>query len=144
MDDESLVRLFERTEVPPDGFRHRDHVRVAWWYLRQHPFPEALARFGANLRRFAVAQGKPDLYHETITTGYLLLINERLDGDGRELAWEEFVSRNGDLMTWKPSILARYYRKDTLASPRAKRTFVMPDRLQPADAINERAKSEED
>lgn len=142
MDDESLVRLFERTEVPADGFHHRDHVRVAWWYLRQHPFPEALARFGANLRRFAVAQGKPELYHETITTAYLLLINERLDGEGRELAWAEFMSRNDDLMTWKPSILARYYREETLASSRAKRTFVMPDRLQPVDPISVSAKSE--
>jgi hypothetical protein len=144
MDDESLVRLFERTEVPPDGFHHRDHVRVAWWYLRQHPLPDALARFGANLRRFALAQGKPDLFHETITTAYLLLINERLDAEHRGLAWEEFAARNGDLMTWKPSILARYYREETLASPKAKRTFVMPDRLQTADAINERAKSGKD
>jgi hypothetical protein len=30
---------------------------------------------------------------------------------------------------WKPSILARYYRDETLSSARAKRTFVMPDRL---------------
>jgi len=134
MDDESLVRLFENGEVPPGGFHHGDHVRVAWWYLRQHPLAEALARFGATLRRFACAQGKPELFHETITTAYLLLINERLDADGRELAWQEFALRNGDLMRWKPSILTRYYREETLSSSRAKRTFVMPDRLQPAAA----------
>lgn len=129
MDDQRLIRQFEAGEVPPGGFHHRDHVRVAWWYLRQHPLPDALARFGASLRRFAAAQGKPDLFHETITTAYVLLINERLDTDGGELSWEEFAERNADLMTWKPSILARYYRDDTLASSRAKRTFVMPDRL---------------
>ena len=70
--------------------------------------------------------------------------NERLDADARELAWPAFAERNADLMTWKPSILARYYREETLASPKAKRTFVMPDRLQTADAINERAKSGKD
>jgi len=129
MDDVTLIRLFEAGEVPPDGFHHRDHVRVAWWYLRESPLPEALVRFVSGLRRFAAAQGKPDLYHETITTAYLLLINERLDDGGRDVGWEEFARRNPDLLTWKPSILARFYREDTLASARAKRTFVMPDRL---------------
>ena len=141
MDDENLVRLFESAEVPPGGFHHGDHVRVAWWYLRQYPLPEALARFGANLRRFALAQGKPELFHETITTAYLLIINERLDGDGRQRRWEEFAARNDDLMTWKPSILTRYYHDETLVSRRAKRSFVMPDRLEPEDVVNERSKS---
>lgn len=129
MDDDHLVRLFEAGESPPTGFHHRDHVRVAWWYLRERPLPEALGRFATGLQRFAAAQGKPDLFHETITTAYLLLINERLADRGRDLAWEEFAARNPDLLTWKPSILARYYREETLSSARAKRTFVMPDRL---------------
>jgi hypothetical protein len=130
MDDASLVRLFEAGEMPADGFHHRDHVRVAWWYLREAPLPDALIRFAGGLKRFAVAQGKPDLYHETITTAYVLLINERLDDDGRALPWDEFAARNVDLLMWKPSVLARYYRGETLSSARAKRTFVMPDRLE--------------
>jgi hypothetical protein len=129
MTEAELVQRFEAGEVPPDGFHHRDHVRVAWWYLQHHALPEAIAQFGASLRRFAAAQGKPDLFHETITTAYLLLINERLD-EGHQTPWETFAARNADLMTWKPSILARYYREETLASPKARRTFVMPDRLQ--------------
>ena len=129
MDDASLVRLFEAGEAPPGGFHHRDHVRVAWRYLCEAPLPQALERFADGLKRFAVAQGKPGLYHETITTAYVLLINERLDDGARGLTWEDFVARNGDLLMWKPSILARYYRDATLSSARARRTFVMPDRL---------------
>ena len=129
MDDASLVRLFEAGGVPADGFHHRDHVRVAWWYLREAALPDALIRFAGALKRFAAAQGKPDLYHATITTAFVLLINERLDDDGRALPWDEFAMRNADLLMWKPSILERYYRGETLSSARAKRTFVMPDRL---------------
>jgi hypothetical protein len=129
VDDESLIRLFEAGEAPPDGFHHREHVRAAWWYLRESSLPEALGRFVAGLRRFADAQGKPALYHETITTAYVLLIAERLDDGGRELDWEAFAHRNPDLLTWRPSILARYYHEETLKSARARRTFVMPDRL---------------
>jgi hypothetical protein len=129
MDDERLVRLVEAGDVPPDGFHHRDHVRVAWWYLRQHALPEALLRFSSTLRRFALARGKPDLYHETITTAYMLLINERLATGARDLTWVEFAERNADLLSWRPSILERYYREETLSSDLARRAFVMPDRL---------------
>jgi hypothetical protein len=130
MDDELLVELFERGEAPAGGFHHREHVRVAWWYLRRHALPDALGRFRDALQRFAMAQGKPDLYHETITTAFVLLINERLDDGGREAPWSAFAERNPDLLTWRPSVLDRYYCPETLASSRARRTFVFPDRLE--------------
>ena len=129
MEDEALVKSFETGVAPPDGFHHREHVRVAWWYLRHRALPEALAMFSAGLRRFAAANGKPDLYHETITTAYVLLINERLDGAARHLPWDAFAGHHPDLLTWNPSVLDRYYHPDTLTSERARRTFVLPDRL---------------
>ena len=130
MDDEELIQLFEAGQVPPDGFHHREHVRAGWWYLRHNPFPDALARFSSALRRFAVAQGKPELFHETITTAYMLLIKERLDGMSADGTWDQFAAAHPDLLVWRPSVLARYYRAGTLASDRARRTFVMPDRLE--------------
>jgi hypothetical protein len=130
MDDATLVDSFENGVVPPGGFHHEQHVRVAWYYLRHQPLLEALHRFQRQLRLFAQGQGKPDLYHETITTAYVLLINERLHENGaRDEGWEAFAARNTDLLSWKPSILQRYYRDETLWSDRARRIFVMPDRL---------------
>jgi hypothetical protein len=129
MDDDALVRTFEASELPPQGFHHGEHVRVAWYYLRRHTLPEALSRFSDTLRRFAGARGKPGLYHETITTAYVLLINERLDGPARDMSWDTFAATNPDLLAWKPSILDRYYERSTLDSERARRTFVLPDRL---------------
>ena len=107
MDGEALVRAFEAGEEPAGGFHHAQHVHVAWWYLREHPLPEALKRFSESLRRFATAQGKPALYHETVTVAFLLIISERLaDGDG-DGSWDAFVARNPDLFAWKPSVLDR-------------------------------------
>jgi hypothetical protein len=130
MSDETLIRCFEAAEVPPDGFHHREHVRVAWSYLRRLAWPAALERFRTGLQRYAVARGAPERYHETITTAYVLLINERLHAAGRTLEWDEFARRNPDLLSWQPSILDRYYRPETLASDRARQVFVMPDRLE--------------
>ena len=105
-------------------FHHRDHVRVAWGYLRESPLLVAIERFTSALKRFATAKGSPQLYHETITWAYLFLIHERMNG---ESTWEEFAEHNQDLLTWKPSILDRYYRPETLWSDRARRAFVLPD-----------------
>jgi hypothetical protein len=125
--DSELVQLFESGDAPPEGFHHAHHVHVAWWYLRRFPFPDALGRFTAALRRFAIARGKPDLYHETITVAFALLINERLDAAPADEPWDAFAARNTDLLSWAPSILDRYYTRETLASERARRVFVMPE-----------------
>jgi hypothetical protein len=123
MNDREFAAAFERCQV--ESFHHRDHVRLAWIYLHDLPLLEALARFTASLKRFAAHSGHPELYHETITWAYLLLIHERMER--RPPAdFETFAGENADLMSWKPSILAQYYDQKTLDSPLAKRTFLMP------------------
>ncbi len=78
-------------------------------------------------------QGKAQLYHETITWAYLLLIRERIAraGSGQECrvqTWEEFGERNADLLVWKGGVLDALYRQETLDSDLARHTFVLPDR----------------
>ena len=129
MTDDELMQAFEAGRVPDGGFHHEQHVRVAWNYLKAHPLPEAMARFCSALKGFARAQGAPNLYHETITVSFVLLINERLARGEVHAPWSGFAAANPDLLSWQPSILDRYYTKDTLASAHARRVFVMPDRL---------------
>ena len=125
----NLLRLIEEFEQgrAPVGFHHADHVRVAFAYVAQYSFLEAEARFCAALKRFAAAQGKPQLYHETITRAYLLLIRERIARAGRSRTWEEFAEHNPDLLIWKGGVLATLYRQETLDSDFARHTFVLPD-----------------
>jgi hypothetical protein len=129
MTDEQLIDCFEAGDEPPGGFHHPEHVRVAWWYARRHPWTVALQHFQTALRRFAAARGKPERYHETITAAFMVLVCERLDREhAREVTWEQFAAANADLLAWNPSILDRYYRPETLTSDRARRVFVLPDR----------------
>jgi hypothetical protein len=125
-DQRQLVEKFERGNAPL-GFHHADHVRVAFAYVAQFPFLEAIARFCAALQRFAIAQGKPHLYHETITWAYLILIRERQARAGSAQTWEEFAEQNADLLIWKGGLIERFYRKETLESKLARHTFVLPD-----------------
>jgi hypothetical protein len=123
-----LIEEFEQGHAPA-GFHHADHVRVAFAYVAQYPFLEAVARFSAALKRFAAAQGKPQLYHETITWAYLILIRERRARAGHAQRWEEFAECNADLLVWKGGVLRTLYRQETLDSDLARQTFVLPDQV---------------
>jgi len=127
MTDHEFAEAFERCEIAGDSFHHRDHVRLAWVYLRQMTLLDALKRFTESLKRFAVHNGVPNLYHETITWAYLLLIHERMERNPVD-DFETFETANPDLFAWKPSILDRYYDRETLDSELARRTFLMPGR----------------
>ncbi len=128
MDERGFVEAFEAATLPEERFRHRDHVRLAWLYLRDLPPAAALARFSDGLRRYACALGKASLYHETITWAYLLLIHERRERLGPHESFEIFAEANPDLLAWKPSILDSLYRPETLVSDLARRIFLLPDR----------------
>ena len=129
MNDHDFVTAFEACTLPNEAFHHRDHVRLAWLYLKDMPPAQALTRFAEGLRRFAHAHGQPGLYHETITWAYLLLIRERMALAEEEGGFEAFAAANPDLLTWKPSVLGAYYREETLRSDLARRVFLLPDQV---------------
>jgi hypothetical protein len=136
LQDEELLQKFEDISLPITSFRHEEHVRVAYLYLRRYPLLDVLARFPANLKKFAAHHGQSGLYHQTITWAHLFLIHERLTADQSvaSTTWAGFKQRNSDLLDRKDSILAKYYRKETLASSAAREHFVMPDRLPSSEA----------
>jgi hypothetical protein len=127
MDDHDLLRSFEAATFPAAEFHHQQHVRVVWLYLCRYSLLETLARFSTNLKKFATLNGKPNLYHETITWAFVFLINERRQRAAAEQSWPEFISANPDLFDWQNNILKGYYREETLTSEFARRTFVFPD-----------------
>lgn len=127
MDDLTYIQQFEQTTLEP--FHHADHVRVAFAYLCRYPVLQALEKFSDGLKNFAAARGKEDLYNETITWAFVLLVRERMARAGVE-SWEEFAQRNPDLLVWKGGIIDRYYTSETLGSDLARKVFVFPDRPQ--------------
>lgn len=90
--------------------------------------PAALGEFTGAIKRFAEAQDAHGLYHETITWAFLLIIAERVARKPAD-TWDAFAADNADLLSWKPSVLERYYSKELLTSALARTTFVMPDLL---------------
>ncbi|HSA94371.1 MAG TPA: hypothetical protein VLE48_15260 [Terriglobales bacterium] len=128
MNDQEFMAAFESGQLSGKDFHHADHVHMAWLYLRTRPVLEAIADFSAALRRLAAANGKPNLYHETITWAYLFLVRERMERGAECEGWNEFARANPDLLDWTSPILKRFYREETLKSDLARRVFLLPDR----------------
>lgn len=126
--DEEIIGRFEAGTLPGEDFRHRDHVRMAWLYLGRYPVLEALTRFSEGLKRFAAVNGKPQLYHQTITWSYFFLIHERRERCAPGQTWEEFTVANADLFERGNGILKLYYEQETLESDFARRVFVFPEK----------------
>jgi hypothetical protein len=129
MSDDEFIAQFEDGSLANEGFHHRDHMRMAFLYLRRYPALDAIQRFSSALARFAAAHGKPGLYNETVTWAFLLLIRERMARARSEQSWEEFATSNADLMSWKDNVLKTYYRPETLGSDLAKTVFLFPDAM---------------
>lgn len=129
MTEHEWMAEFEKCTLPNGSFHHADHVKMAFLYLQDYPPLEALSRFSSALMRFAAAQGKPNLYNETITWGFVLLIRERMARAGSPQSWAEFSVSNADLLLWDNNILKKYYFSETLSSELAKRVFLFPDRV---------------
>ncbi len=129
MTDDNFIDQLEACTLKEERFHHADHLHAAWLYFKRFRATEAIARFSDVLRSYATSLGRSDRYHETITWAYLLLINERMHRAQSGATWEQFVAANGDLFDWKNSILAKYYRPETLACGLAREVFLLPDRF---------------
>ena len=127
MTEEELRRRFEELTLTADQFPHREHVRLAWTYLRELPLVEVLELFPRNLRRFAASVGAEGIYHETVTWTFLMIIAERIERSGERTSFAAFRDANADLL--EKGFLERYYQAETLASEEAKRRFVWPDKV---------------
>jgi len=127
MTDRELMEGFEAGTLG-DEFGHQEHVRVVWLHLQSHDALATLARVRKGLRRLAAGHGRPELYHETLTWGWVLLIAQRVR-ESPELGWKDFRAAHPDLLDRSSPALAAYYSAELLASPTARSGFVLPDRV---------------
>ena len=129
MDDESLLQQFENGSFPAEKWRHREHVKVAYLFLRHHPLPAAIERMRTSLQAFNAAQNIPYTldrgYHETITLVWMRLVHFTLSEYGPADSADQFYDQHPQL--WQAKVLRFFYSRDRLMTWEAKRQFVEPD-----------------
>jgi len=122
-----LVRAFEAASVDPAAFHHREHLYVAWCYLRELSLEDALARYVHFLKRLVVALGVPQKYHATMTWTYVVALYDAM-AQAPELGFDALLDARPDLLDHRSGVLWKHYAKDELDSPEARERFVLPRR----------------
>ena len=120
---------FERLELDVKSFSHRDHVAAAYAMLELYPFMEAVSRTVETLRSMARSVDAESHFHTTITLAFMAVIAERMEA-AEFRSFDDFSEANPDLLS--AGVLERFYSPERLASPLARRAFVMPDAQLPA------------
>lgn len=123
--DDPFVVAFERCELRPAQFGHREHLYVAFCYLRALSLEQAIARYAVGIQRLAASFGVADKYHATITWVYLVALDAAMH-EHPELGFDDLLERRPDLRA--RDLPARWYDADELTSAEARVRFVLPRR----------------
>jgi hypothetical protein len=82
MDDDAFLARFESASIPLEEWNHKEHLRVAWTYLRRHGLEGATERMREGIRRFNASKGIEDTletrYHETLTVAWLRILDTQI------------------------------------------------------------------
>jgi hypothetical protein len=98
---------------------------MAYAVLRR-PVHRRRAAYANALRGITRRAGKPEAFNLTVTIAFLALIAERMAA-GTADDFAAFARAHPDLFA--KDVLARWYRPEQLASPLARRVFLLPDPL---------------
>ena len=134
-----LVAAFENATIPASDFSHVAHIAVALSYLEKFSPEQALERMREKIHAFAEHHGARNLYHETLTTFWMKLLdhvgaNYELDPSRSNLAakteiplWERI---NAIVARWgNRGPVDAHYTRGVITSPSAREKWVPPDRL---------------
>jgi hypothetical protein len=121
------VVAFERATIDPRTFHHREHLYVAWCYLRVLPLEEALARYVRHLRHLVAALGSPQKFHATMTWAYVVLLHAAMERSPGA-SFEQLLAEHATLADHRGGALDAHYERTQLDSEEARRYFVLPRR----------------
>lgn len=127
--DDQLLAAFEAATLSPEEWHHREHVKIAYLYLRLLPFEAAFERMRAGLIALNAAHRVPDAidrgYHETITRGWMHLVDCTLREFGPAENADAFLEKQTQLLATRSLLF--FYSRDRIMSAEAKRGFIEPD-----------------
>lgn len=127
MNDVEFLAALEDGSLPLAEFTHRNHLRAGWLYLERHALPEAAMTCALAIQKYATRHGAPEKFHLTLTLAFMHIIAERRETHPSR-DWESFLAACPDLQRDAQQLIARHYSAPVLASERARKTFVPPDR----------------
>jgi hypothetical protein len=112
--------------IPPDGgFRHRQHVHLAFIAAHRYGGAQTAAVMSRWIRHIAAYQRAPQKYHATVTTAWSEIVAHHVAADPSITDFAVFAERYPALFDKR--LLLRHYSSPRLAAPAAKTAWAPPD-----------------
>lgn len=134
VEEGAFVESFELYQYPNERFKHADHVRLAWIYIRRYGLDVAEQRIAQSIRAFAGSLGHAEKYHETMTVAWLRLVYAAYCATPEVEDFGEFLSLHRWLADKRR--LNEFYSERVLESAEARHTFVDPDLRELAEGVS--------
>jgi hypothetical protein len=146
MEDPEFLRQFETCTLPYEQWTHRAHVKVAFLYLRDNSFAEALKTVRSRIEAYNAHNQVPESptsgYNETTTRAFLQIVYATMGAYEKMYPTpdaDSFCDTHTQLLN--RSILRLFYSPERRSHPDAKQSFVEPD-LAPLPRVIEKGIAE--
>jgi hypothetical protein len=124
----ALVSAFENATIPASEFTHAAHIAVALSYLDSFSPDEALQRMREKIRAFAAHHHVGNLYHETLTTFWMRLLEHVASTCDVDLPLWRRINLIAEDWTKRRPVDA-HYSNELIRSQAARDKWIPPDRL---------------
>jgi len=122
---ESDINILDEILHTRGRFGHREHLELAWRYLRLYPTDEAANVVAAAICRVARLHGAADKYHDTITRSWLHFVAVHMQRWGAD-SFDEFLERNPELLDG--TLIEHFYSRSLLFNDVSRASWSTPDR----------------
>jgi hypothetical protein len=106
-----------------DGFRHRQHIHLAFIATRRYGTAQAAGKVSSWIRHLTAHA--PQKFNATVTRAWTEIVAHHVAADPSVSDFEVFASRHPGLLDKR--LLTRHYTAAALASPQARSGWVEPD-----------------
>jgi hypothetical protein len=123
MNDQQFLHAFENATLHP--FKHRDHILVAWLYLRRDGWEAGYNHIRSGIQHFAQAHGATTLYHETITRFWAQMVLNAMQAAQDVSDFTTFEQQHPQL--FDKLYIEQFYSRAYLFSSQAREQWIEPD-----------------
>ena len=130
--DKDLIKSFEDCTIPLDQWNQRTHVSIAYLYLTENEFGDALDMMRRGVKAYnahnGIVESPVSGYNETTTVAFLRIIDTLIkayDGTFPTRSADEFCEIHPQVLS--KHVLRFFYSPERRMHPDAKTRFIEPD-----------------
>lgn len=125
LSDEQFIAVMEQLRIANANFHHRDHIRLAWAYLRRGNASLAGENLANCIRQYATHHNAPRKYHHTITLAWVRIVAAAMRLTPALDSFEPFATAHPFL--FEVRLPWSFYSAARLDSEAARTGWVEPD-----------------